>query len=893
MYLAMDRMNSRHLDRRVGAEALDYESLFSVVLRLLRNDHPYYAWRLIARARQVFQLTSADLSLLQAKALELMDHPQAAVALLFKDQTRYPNNETLAAYLLQLLEPRCEAFDELAWQQASAMLLRQDMPDDILRAVRILKRLQGNSLGNKPIGACRFDGETLSGWLLHAEVQSALNVVIDGVDFSLRPFLAMPLLQAHGLAGPGDGFAIKLPVKDYRQIRIHLNGQDLAGSPIRFRDASEGMAALDKALLVSADDQVIDIIVPVYKGLLETQACLQSVLSSQNRTAYRLVVIDDASPEASLSAYLQALADKKQITLLKQAFNTGFVEAVSRGLALSLCRDVVLLNADTLVHGDWLDRLHAAAYADRNIGTVTPLSNNGELLSYPVAMKSIPMPAPDLLKKLDDCCAVSSSDGVVDIPVGVGFCLYIKRQCLTAAGGFDGQLIERGYGDDTDFCLRAAQQGWRNVCTPRVFVGHAGSVSFGAEKAALVTKNIAKIYAKYPEHSDDYNHFLQNDPLYPVRQNLQRQMLPSWLTQPVDIALRPAVRPGDVHQEYWVLRRRESQRHCLWLQPIRQADGCLTIQLQSSQLDKPVDLRFVWPKDRQLLAQLLTRLDLVYIDIHDLADWPWECLQELKGLQIPYRLFLNDYAAFCPRIRLTQPGQGYCEAPEELSACLDCINQYGSRIAAVKDVSSWRQQTAQYLSQAQGVYLASEEALCRYQSRFPEIEFYGKFSVRADEGVQADETKALIQDQRLRIGVLQAATLDEGFEMILALARLMAARQLDAELIVLGDSKDDAALMASGNAWVIGPVAYQDIADTLSVHHCSLLLDAACWPQIEPIAWQVAQACRLPLAAAAIGAYTELLKPSAGDIPLNPRGAADDWLTAILDACQAFLAFSR
>src|SRR5690606_32756908 len=105
--------------------------------------------------------------------------------------------------------------------------------------------------------------------------------------------------------------------------------------------------------LASESSCAVDIIVPVYKGLEETKTCLDSVLTAANQTRYRLIVIDDASPDAELAAFLQDLHARGRITLIRQAVNTGFVGAVNRGLKLCTKRDVVLLNADTRVLGNW------------------------------------------------------------------------------------------------------------------------------------------------------------------------------------------------------------------------------------------------------------------------------------------------------------------------------------------------------------------------------------------------------------------------------------------------------------------------------------------------------------------------------------------------------------
>src|SRR5262249_39452413 len=147
--------------------------------------------------------------------------------------------------------------------------------------------------------------------------------------------------------------------------------------------------------------------------------------------------------------------------------------------------DVVLLNSDTEVANDWLDRLHACAASDAKIATVTPFSNNATICSYPFHGWQGSVPGTLGLAELDRVFARANAGRVVDLPTAVGFCMYIRRPALDALGLFDAERYGRGYGEENDFCMRAAKVGWRNVLAGDVFVYHEGSVSFSVERFAL------------------------------------------------------------------------------------------------------------------------------------------------------------------------------------------------------------------------------------------------------------------------------------------------------------------------------------------------------------------------------------------------------------------------
>ena len=129
---------------------------------------------------------------------------------------------------------------------------------------------------------------------------------------------------------------------------------------------------------------VVDVVVPVYKGLGDTQRCIRSVLASGCSAAFELVVINDASPEPEVTQWLRDLAAAEpRVLLLENAENLGFVGTVNRGMSIHPDRDVLLLNSDTEVANDWLDRLQRSAYSDRRVASVTPFSNNATICSYP------------------------------------------------------------------------------------------------------------------------------------------------------------------------------------------------------------------------------------------------------------------------------------------------------------------------------------------------------------------------------------------------------------------------------------------------------------------------------------------------------------------------------
>lgn len=260
-----------------------------------------------------------------------------------------------------------------------------------------------------------------------------------------------------------------------------------------------------------------NIVIPVYAGEAATRRCIESVLAAPCVTPHRVIVVDDCSPEPALSAWLDELAAQGRIELLRNARNLGFVGSVNRALAVGAEHDIILLNSDTEVAGDWLDRLVRSAAAHPDAATLTPFSNNATICSYPYEGWTGDVPGTLGLAGLDALIAERLPGVVADLPTGVGFCMFIRRDCLLQIGGLDEEAFGRGYGEENDLCRRAAKAGWRNLLCADVFVFHQGSVSFGEGRFELMWAGARTLHRLHPEYDGLVRRFIAADSLRPLR----------------------------------------------------------------------------------------------------------------------------------------------------------------------------------------------------------------------------------------------------------------------------------------------------------------------------------------------------------------------------------------
>lgn len=262
--------------------------------------------------------------------------------------------------------------------------------------------------------------------------------------------------------------------------------------------------------------------VPVYNGFDHVQRCLQALASSRVRTSFRTLIIDDASPDSrvapALDAWVLAQGAQAAVQVRHNAVNRGFTWNVNQAFAAA--RDgehLCLLNSDTLVTTGWLDAMLDCVQRDPMTGTVTPFSNNATICSFPDFSRAWPVPDAAERERIARALRGQPADAI-DLPTGVGFCMLISAACRAAVGPFDLENFPRGYGEENDFCMRAAAAGFRNVLCPNAYVAHEGGVSFSDATQALMKAGGERLLAKHPTYDAEVAQWIAQDPAKARRQ---------------------------------------------------------------------------------------------------------------------------------------------------------------------------------------------------------------------------------------------------------------------------------------------------------------------------------------------------------------------------------------
>ncbi len=226
---------------------------------------------------------------------------------------------------------------------------------------------------------------------------------------------------------------------------------------------------------------LVSIVIPVYNQWAYTQACLGS-LTEHTRVRYEVVVVDNASSDGTGEHLRQRDGDDGRLRVIANATNEGFTIAANQGMRACEGDFVVLLNNDTTVTSGWLEGLLHVAGSDDGIGIVGPkilspetgmIQTIGGLIFRKGGVQAPPgqgMPpdAPGLQHPFD-------------VQYAEGSCMLIKRSVIDAIGYLD-ETFAPAYYEDTDYCFRAREAGFRVMYSPYSQIWHHSAVTSDAVK---------------------------------------------------------------------------------------------------------------------------------------------------------------------------------------------------------------------------------------------------------------------------------------------------------------------------------------------------------------------------------------------------------------------------
>jgi O-antigen biosynthesis protein len=758
----------------------------------------------------------------------------------------------------------------LAWangrEQIKAALTLVDHDRDLSLLSKAIKILQEH--GHGKFANVTVHDDAIEGWAVW-DVNADLEVSItDGTQIASTKFEPTPL---HPLAGCGH--AVNFSMRRPRSSKLQSILLSLGGNVFRTTRARSNAAKLTngayRRVPANTGSQPITVIIPVYGDYETTTLCLEALRDALKPPHHRAIVINDATPDPRIAQYLIETAADGDVKVLINSYNLGFVGSVNRALRHIADGDVIILNSDTVVPPDFIDRLSAAAQSTPEIGTVTPFTNNGEFASFPVPNTTNPLLSREDIKAIDNIAAQVNADRVVDIPSGIGFCLYVTRACLDAVGSLS-EDFGRGYLEDADFCLRARERGFRNVCAPSVYVGHAGSKSFGPERRSLIVHNLGVLERRFPAHRSECAAFMAADPLRVAREAIELEA--------TDNATHPRLLVTGAGAVGAVAGERARQlaaagQQVLVLKVRCTAEGILA-EITDAAGGVPQSLRFdiTSPSNCKSLFNFLRNVEPAGIEIVDPAHAPFSFVEMLLNLKAPCDIFIADAGLLGP-----EAAHPCAEAVRSsLAAQSNRRREDINKVDARPSYREWQDFWQEIAADAQEIL-----APCSHAEAFAATVLPRRTIHRIEPSTSSCHTKKRVDNPVAdgRIGFVPARSSLHEQWLMGEVARAFSKTRPDLSISVVGATLDDIGLMQNANTFVTGAVDAEEVERLSASLGLERIFISATRPLFGHPIISAVQSCSLPIA------YFDWSKghrkSDKDDLPINPNASLDELIETL------------
>jgi hypothetical protein len=470
------------------------------------------------------------------------------------------------------------------------------------------------------------------------------------------------------------------------------------------------------------------------------------------------------------------------------------------------------------------------ALSAADVGTVTPLSNDASIVSYPGPAGTNDIPDRQETARLDRMAWRANGALAVEIPVGVGFCLYILRDCLNATGSFQASLFAQGYGEENDFCLRARHLGWRHVAAPGLFVAHRSGASFGGAGRHLRARNEALIERLHPGYGALVQDFARSDPLGEARRKID---LLRWRAgkRPDGSAILITHNHGGGVERVVEERAGWHYRHGLRpviVRPCYGPNGSPCAVIGDGPKGGFPSLRYAMPRELAALVRLLRGSKPQLIEVHHLLAHAASIYDVVSQIEVPYDVYIHDYGFFCARLSLVGPSRRYCGEPP-VSGCEACVADSDRMIDDDVSIGDFLIRSGKFLSGARRVYAPSKNAAERMRRHFAGLRV--AVAPLGDDSSIPPPAPPRLKDGICRICIAGAMGIHKGYDVVLACARDAAERRLPLEFVVVGHSIDDARLMVTGKVFITGEYEQGGAVPLIRAQDASFAFLPSVWPE--------------------------------------------------------------
>ncbi|WP_461653981.1 glycosyltransferase [Methylorubrum aminovorans] len=603
------------------------------------------------------------------------------------------------------------------------------------------------------------------------------------------------------------------------------------------------------------------VVIPVYKGFDETVLAIFNSLRYPQKTKFALHVINDAGPDNDLNEYLSKLADLKIFIYSVNSHNRGFVATVNHALSLYAGKDIILLNSDAIPYNNWIDRLASHADNHSNVATITPMSNNATIFSYPKMNFNNRISLEVAPATLDLYAGICNRGSWNEVPTGVGFCLYMTAAGLEHVGMFDEATFGKGYGEENDYCLRARNAGYINIQANDIFVYHSGGASFDSTYKKNMSAIERKLHSKHPNYQSLVHAHVAADPAQHARRRLDCYRFCQYYASRAVVLFSHSI-GGGIETHLASLAKAISSEGTPVIIFRHDSSDVLKLELideSISSLSSLLVKDFALRENLSLFEDFLQWLSPKFIHVHSFVGLSWFCtrqlMESLAKLKVDIFYTLHDYSPVCHRCNLVTPTSSYCGMPGT-DVCRLCIEGDHNR-AGVPDPVQRREAYTAFLSNARTVFAPSEDVSSRIRKAIP----LNNIQIRPHEErlIFSTGRKNSASAPTLRVAAVGAIGPHKGSYIIHSLAVDAQIRQLPISFEIVGYSNITAMMLSTGVKETGRYFSDMEAIELLTTNDYDVVLLPSIWPETYCYALSLALAAGITPAVFDLGAQAQRL----------------------------------
>jgi len=262
--------------------------------------------------------------------------------------------------------------------------------------------------------------------------------------------------------------------------------------------------------IMSRQMEKLSITIVNYNTKNYLRQCLLSLYRKKNPFHWETIVVDNHSQDGSLRMVREEFP---QVRLIENSTNLGFARANNIGFGVARGEYILLLNSDTKVMGDALEKLVSFLDSHYLAGVATArlvypdFSDQGVARTFPTPINAL-FGRRSLLTKLFPNNKYSRrylvshrhlSREPFEVDWASGACLMVRRKVIEDVGPLDEKFFM--YWEDADLCFRIKQKGWKVFCVPEAMIIHYEGKS-GTKKASRhsIIEFNKSVYRYYRKH---------------------------------------------------------------------------------------------------------------------------------------------------------------------------------------------------------------------------------------------------------------------------------------------------------------------------------------------------------------------------------------------------------